>query len=114
MQFLVDVPSGLVHYNDKDYVEPKEMARVLRSHIAHMGNINITVLGVTDAEPKKFKGWFNDEQRAAWNSHDWDPNQTECPTCLKCGLTPISAHLWGDDEWVKYSIACGLGTVKVR
>ena len=49
---------------------------------------------------------FDEEHMKAWNSHAFDPKQTECPACLKCGLSPISAHLWGDDDWIKDPITC--------
>jgi len=49
---------------------------------------------------------INEKCREAYNSHEWNPNQTECPECLKCNLSPISAHIWGDDEWTKEPIYC--------
>lgn len=40
-------------------------------------------------------------------THDWRRDQLDCPTCKKCGMTPISAHIWGDDEWTAYAVRCG-------
>jgi len=42
----------------------------------------------------------------AFKSHRWSKG-LELPICLDCGLSPISTHTWGDDEWCKNPIACG-------
>ena len=28
----------------------------------------------------------------------------ELPICTICGLSPIAAHLWGDDDWNQYAL----------
>ena len=42
MKFIVDVPDGMIHWDHHDYTDPEQMARLLRSHIAHMGAITVT------------------------------------------------------------------------
>lgn len=41
MTFLVHVPNGLIHWDHHDYTDPAQMARLLKSHIAHMGHITV-------------------------------------------------------------------------
>ncbi|MCK5642105.1 MAG: hypothetical protein KAJ19_14975 [Gammaproteobacteria bacterium] len=70
----------------------------------------------SDLEPQELKAYddckpvekyefaymiFEYEQyvRHLWNTHDWNPKQTECPTCMKCGKSPIGLGFWGDNEW---------------
>ncbi len=38
-------------------------------------------------------------------THDWATG-VELPWCKVCGLSKISAHIWGDDDWTKKPIAC--------
>ena len=35
--------------------------------------------------------------------HNWSRGM-ELPICIVCGLSPINAHLWGDDDWKQYAI----------
>ncbi|MDY6957791.1 MAG: hypothetical protein SVK08_01405 [Halobacteriota archaeon] len=46
-----------------------------------------------------------DIQKEAWDTHLFDLGN-ELPICLACGMTPISAHIWGDVEWTKNPIKC--------
>ena len=39
-------------------------------------------------------------------THDWGRGN-ELPICKKCGLSPIGAHIWGDDAWTAHAIKCG-------
>ena len=38
-------------------------------------------------------------------THDWDRGN-ELWVCKRCKLTPISAHIWGDDHWTADPISC--------
>ena len=38
-------------------------------------------------------------------THDWVAS-VELPWCRVCGLSKISAHIWGDIAWTKEPIAC--------
>lgn len=38
------------------------------------------------------------ELRKHWNTHDF-PTSVDCPICRKCGESPISLGIWGDDHW---------------
>jgi hypothetical protein len=35
--------------------------------------------------------------------HNWTRGM-ELPICIVCGLSPTSAHLWGDDDWKRYAM----------
>jgi hypothetical protein len=39
------------------------------------------------------------------DSHDWIVGN-ELPICRSCGLSKISAHIWGDDDWIRKPIFC--------
>jgi len=35
--------------------------------------------------------------------HNWSRGM-ELPICIVCGLSPIAAHLWGDDDWKQFEL----------
>ena len=38
-------------------------------------------------------------------THDWSRGN-ELWTCRNCRCSPISAHIWGDDEWTASAMTC--------
>ena len=40
-------------------------------------------------------------------THDWDwIKHSELPLCKVCGMSKISAHIWGDSDWTRSPIPC--------
>lgn len=48
---------------------------------------------------------MNKEVKEADKSHEWVTGM-DLPWCKRCTIDKISAHIWGDDEWVKNPISC--------
>jgi len=44
VKFVIDIPNDMLSWDEKEALTVDEIRRVLRSHIAHMGNVTIEPL----------------------------------------------------------------------